>query len=380
MKKDVLMGLAFILFLFGILTACGNTQAVGDYNISRSLTYSHSMVTDYAKGFSVDYYEGGYALISVSDGSRFLVVPENGEVPQDLSEDICVLQQPVSDIYLAASAVMDMFCAVDAIDAISLSGTAVDSWHIDEAREAMENGSIEYAGKYSAPDYEMIVEKGCRLSIQSTMIEHAPEVKEQLELLGIPVLVDRSSYEEHPLGRMEWIKLYGVLTGQEETAVAAFEQQEKIFEDALAQEALGKTVAYFYVTSNGSVNVRKPGDYISKMIALAGGTYILEDSGEDSAAGTMNLQMEEFYDKAKDADYLIYSSSIEGELCSVDELLDKSPLFADFKAVQEKNVWCTTEDLYQSSMELGTAMADIHTMLTMEDAEDEELTYLFRLE
>jgi iron complex transport system substrate-binding protein len=106
----------------------------------------------------------------------------------------------------------------------------------------------------------------------------------------------------------------------------------------------------------------------------------LEDSGEDSAAGTMNLQMEEFYDKAKDADYLIYSSSIEGELCSVDELLDKSPLFADFKAVQEKNVWCTTEDLYQSSMELGTAMADIHTMLTMEDAEDGELTYLFRLE
>jgi iron complex transport system substrate-binding protein len=380
MKKDVLMGLAFILFLFGILTACGNTQAVGDYNISHSLTYSHSMVTDYAKGFSVDYYEGGYALIAVSDGSRFLVVPENGEVPQDLSEDICVLQQPVSDIYLAASAVMDMFCAVDAIDAISLSGTAVDSWHIDEAREAMENGSIEYAGKYSAPDYEMIVEKGCRLSIQSTMIEHVPEVKEQLELLGIPVLVDRSSYEEHPLGRMEWIKLYGVLTGQEKTAVAAFEQQEKIFEDALAQEALGKTVAYFYVTSNGSVNVRKPGDYISKMIALVGGTYILEDSGEDSAAGTMNLQMEEFYDKAKDADYLIYSSSIEGELCSVDELLDKSPLFADFKAVQEKNVWCTTEDLYQSSMELGTAMADIHTMLTMEDAEDEELTYLFRLE
>jgi iron complex transport system substrate-binding protein len=307
-------------------------------------------------------------------------VPENGEVPQDLSEDICVLQQPVSDIYLAASAVMDMFCAVDAIDAISLSGTAVDSWHIDEAREAMENGSIEYAGKYSAPDYEMIVEKGCRLSIQSTMIEHVPEVKEQLELLGIPVLVDRSSYEEHPLGRMEWMKLYGVLTGREEAAVAAFEQQEKIFEDALAQEALGKTVAYFYVTSNGSVNVRKPGDYISKMIALAGGTYILEDSGEDSAAGTMNLQMEEFYDKAKDADYLIYSSSIEGELCSMDELLDKSPLFADFKAVQEKNVWCTTEDLYQSSMELGTAMADIHTMLTMEDAEDGELTYLFRLE
>ena len=39
------------------------------------------------------------------------------------------------------------------------------------------------------------------------MIYHTPEVKEQLEDFGVPVLVERSSYENHPLGRMEWIKL-----------------------------------------------------------------------------------------------------------------------------------------------------------------------------
>ena len=46
------------------------------------------------------------------------------------------------------------------------------------------------------------------------MIYHSPEVKEQLEKLGVPVLVERSSYEQDPLGRMEWVKVYGALVGK----------------------------------------------------------------------------------------------------------------------------------------------------------------------
>ncbi len=86
---------------------------------------------------------------------------------------------------------------------------------------------MEYAGKYSAPDYERIVDKSCSLAIESTMIYHCPKVKEQLENLGVPVLVERSSYEADPLGRMEWIKLYGVLTGKEQLAEELFEKEIK---------------------------------------------------------------------------------------------------------------------------------------------------------
>lgn len=387
--------LAVLLCIMGIFTACGGPQADAvaadggknlvfrpeSTDISESLVYSHRLETDYAGQFALDYYEDGYILISVSDGSRFLVVPEGGETPEDLAEDIRILQQPMSDIYLVASATMDMFRAMDALETVSLSGIAQDSWHIEEARDAMAQGDILYAGKYSAPDYELIVSSGCRLSIQSTMVERVPEVKERLELLNIPVLVDHSSYEEHPLGRSEWVKLYGAITGHEEAAEEAFEAQKAAFEKGLSQESLNKTVAFFYVTSSGAVNVRKAGDYIPKMIELAGGSYILTDSEKnESASGTMNLQMEEFYARAKDADYLIYSSSIEGELSLVSELVDINPLFADFSAVQNGNVWCTAEDFYQSSMELGTVTEDFHRMLTSEDADDGGLTYLFRLQ
>ena len=77
----------------------------------------------------------------------------------------------------------------------------------------MEDGRMLYAGKYNAPDYERILSGSCDLAVESTMIYHSPEVKEQLERLGIPVLVERSSYERHPLGRMEWLKLYGAGPG-----------------------------------------------------------------------------------------------------------------------------------------------------------------------
>lgn len=345
-----------------------------------SMDSGRELELEYAEGFSVTCYDGGYALIDISDSSRFLIVPEDAETPEHLEEDIAVLKRPVENIYLAASAVMDMFCSMDALDSISLSGTKEDGWYIEEAREAMESGKIAYAGKYNMPDYERITSAGCELAIESTMILHAPEVKEKLEEFDIPVLIDRSSYEAHPLGRTEWVKLYGALLGKEEEAAEAFEEQKAALDAVAGEEATGKTVAFFYITSNGAVNVRKSGDYVPKMIELAGGTYIFPDLGNDTASSSVNMQMEEFYAKAREADYLVYNSTIGGEIHSKEELLQKSPLLKDFKAFSEGNVYCTTQNFYQESMETGTFILDIHKMLTMEEDGDEGFTYLFPLE
>lgn len=291
-----------------------------------------------------------------------------------------MLQQPLDSVYLVATSAMDLFRELDAMDAIRLSGTDASGWYIQEAKQAMEEGRMTYAGKYSAPDYELILASGCDLAVESTMIYHTPEVKEQLEKLGIPVLVERSSYESHPLGRMEWIKLYAVLLGKEEAAEAFFDSQMEKLIPILGQENTGKTVAFFYITSNGAVNVRKSGDYIAKSISLAGGVYALQDlTADDSAMSTMNMQMESFFAAAKDADILIYNSTIDGELQTMDQLLQKSDLLKNFKAVQEGRVWCTGKNLFQESLGLGDLIADIHTIVTAEDGESLDLTYLHPL-
>ena len=379
-----------ILFVIGILVcllaACGKTADTNekehDTAISQKLTFDHSEELTYAQKFSIDDYEGDYHLVTVTDGSRYLLVPEGKEVPDDLASDIVVIQEPVQNIYLVASAAMDMFVSLDALDSIRFSSLKADGWYIDQAKEAMENGDILYAGKYSTPDYEQIVQENCGLAIENTMILHTPEVKEQLEKFGIHVLVDYSSYEPEPLGRTEWVKLYGLLTGHEKEAEDAFNKEQAAMEEVQNSAAASggketKTVAFFYITSNGQANVRKSADYLPKMIEMAGGQYIFKDLGdEEEATSTLSMQMEEFYAGAKDADYIIYNSTIEGELDSVDDLLAKSPLFEKFRALQEGHVYCTSKNLYQSTMELGTITPDIHRMLV---GDDEDLTYLYQL-
>lgn len=243
----------------------------------------------------------------------------------------------------------------------------------------MANGDMIYAGKYSKPDYELLVSEGCTLAIENRMISHSPEVIEKLEDFGIPVMIEYSSYESHPLGRVEWIKFFGALLGKEEIAEQIFEEQAAILDKVSADEKTDQTVAFFFITSNGLVQVRQSSDYVPKMIELAGGKYIFENLGDaETKRSTMNMQVEEFYNGAKNADFLIYNSSIDGGISSREEFLDKCEVLADFKAVQEGNVWCTTNDMYQQSLSVGYLIEDIHAMLSGEG--EDKMHYLFRLE
>ena len=328
------------------------------------LTYDHSMELSYAENFAVDYYEGGYKLLTTRlNGDRILLVPKHQQAPKDAEAlvspsaegepgKLIVLQEPVKNLYLVASSVMDMFAQLDSMDAISMCGLKEEDWYIPAAKQAMKEGTLLYAGKYSQPDYELLLSQNCSMAIENSMIYHTPEVMEKLDEFGIPTLVEYSSYEEHPLGRVEWVRFFGALLNQEEKADQLFEKQKEALKRVEAEESTGKTVAFFYITSNGLVQVRQSTDYIPKMIELAGGKYVFENLGDpDSRRSTVNLQLE--------------------------DLLKKCSLLKDFKAVKNHQVWCTTEDMYQQSMSAGNLIEDFHRMLT---GDDEKTRYLYRLE
>lgn len=390
-KKAIITGGLILTGLLG-LWGCGSPSSGSAETIGP--VCESSMELQYAKNFTVDYYEGGCRLLTTTkDGRRFLVVPEGSEVPelseQELSgqgtekEEIVVLKEPMENLYLVASAAMDAFCELDALDAIRLSGQKADGWYIRKAREAMEQDRLIYAGKYNRPDYELILSENCQLAIENMMISHSPEVVEKFKSFGIPVMIDYSSYESHPLGRVEWIRFYGALLGKEAAAERVFSEQAEILARVAADEKTDKTAAFFFITSNGLVQVRHPSDYVPKMIRLAGGTYIFEEEeaagGEALTRSTMNVSLEEFYQKAKEADFLIYNSSIDGGIESIEELLEKSGLFADFKAVKEGNVWCTTNDMYQQTMSIGYLIEDMHRMFLDEDGNEDKMRYLFQV-
>ena len=385
MKKRLIL-LALCLTL--LLAACGGPENVATTQPQaetasqaaryEELLFENVMPLSYATGFSVSYSEEGYKLLTIGEDQTYLVVGENMPVPEEVPDTVTVLQQPLDQIYLVSTGAMDHFIKLNALDSIILSSQKADAWYLPEAKQAMEEGKIAYAGKYSAPDYETVLGSGCNLVIENAMIYHAPEVLEKLRSLGLPVLVELSSYESHPLGRMEWIKLFSALVNKEEEAAAYYDNMLAALEPVMNQEPTGKTVSFFYITTSGGINVRRPSDYVSCAIGLAGCENIsFSEDQADVGTSTMTIQMEAFYQGVQDADILIYNSIVDGELDSLSALLEKMPTLADTKAVKEGNVWCLSKNFYQETMSLGDFILDVNAVATGSDG---QLRYLKHLQ
>ncbi len=336
--------------------------------------------SDSTKNQDISPDDAGYSLVKISGEKPVIIIEENAPVPKNIPADYAVLQKPLDKAYLVSTSVMDFLVKLDVLDKVKFSGSKKESWYLPEAVRAMEEGSLVYAGKYSAPDYEILYSNRCGLSIQNTMIYHKPEVKEKLEQLGIPVIVERSSYEKNPLGKLEWIKLYGLLFGKEKEAEDFFDARIQEFSEMEAFPVTGKKIAFFYVASNGAVNVRKPGDYIAESIGMAGGKYFLDspDLEEDNALSSMNMQSEDFYLNAKDADILVYNSTIDGMISDKAQLIEKYPLIKDFKGFKNGKVYCTDKTFFQETTGTVGFMLDLSRIMNDADTE-ENLQYLVKI-
>ena len=349
--------------------------------VGGNLVHTGSLDLAWATGFTVDLYEGDRALACIADGTRYLFVPA-GDAPQGIAEDVTVLERPLSNIYLASSSTLCLFAALGAVDCVSHVSVTQETCTVEAFTQAIASGDIVYGGKYSAPDYEAFLNGGCRLAVENTMIYHTPEVREKLMQLGVPVIVEQSSLESAPLGRLEWIMLWGAMLDKVSAAQEVLDRQAQLIEDVearVAAQPLDCTVAFFYINANGAAVVRKPGDYVAKMIAMAGGTYAFAQlaGADENRSSSTTLEMEAFYAQAKDADVIIYNSTVAGKLKGLDELVALNPLLADFKAVKNRRAWCCEQNVYQQMTATGEVVADLHEAIA--DTDRDELTFLFRL-
>ncbi|MGN1410381.1 MAG: ABC transporter substrate-binding protein [Eubacteriales bacterium] len=394
MNRKIAALMTAILMALTAFTACSNSdggdETDGNLNETENtavntedeaesydgkLVFDSSMELQYAKCFSVDYYKGGYKWIKTTGGASIFVVPEGMSVPSEIDSDTCVLQQPVDNILVSSTPVTSLINAVGALDSISLTTYDVDSWYIDSVKDAMNSGKLSYIGNYKEPDYEMITAAGVNFAIFSTMLTE--DVAAQLDQLGVYVMLDQSIDEDHPLARVEWSKLYGAMFDCEEKADEVFETQVNYVNEIAKAENTGKSVAVFYITSKGMLYARNADDYIAKMVELAGGEYALSDVGVGET-GTINMEIEAFYDKAKDADYIIYIWSLGGKPETLDDLIARSAVISEMDAVKNGNVWCTTPNFFQISDTIGSMINDIHLMFEADESTD-ALTYLTRL-
>jgi iron complex transport system substrate-binding protein len=334
-------------------------------DVDGELILDHQEELQFADGFTLTRYKGGYTMFTVTynSGKEYLIVPEGKSVPENLSDTVVVLQQPLNKISLNSTGMVSVVDAIGGLDHIATVGYDVDSWYLDNVIAKMQAGEILYSGSYKEPDFELLAAEGILLEVDTTMLDGYPEVMAKYDELGIPSFVESSSQEGHPLGRVEWVKLFGALMGLEEEADAYFAQQVATLEAVTAAEQSGKTVAMFYISSSsGKVYPRNGGDYMANMIDMAGGDYVMADVSPEET-GTTASTFEDVYARCIDADYLFYIN-FALKLSTIEEMVEYNPLFADFKAVQDKNVYITAPSFTQSTAAIAGIIEDMHTVLS----------------
>jgi len=317
----------------------------------------------YATQFTLTHYQGGYKMFTIPEvmgEKEYLIVPEGKPVPEEVSENTVVLQQPINKIASAVNAGISLIDRIDGLDNIVAVATKYEDWHLENVAEKMESGEIQYMGSYSEPDFELLMELETQVEFDSAMILNKPEIMEKYEELGIPCIVDNSSKEEHLLGRIEWIKLYGAMMGLSKEAEVYFQEQVEKVNGVSGQEKTGKTAVMYY-KSKDTYYVRNAGDYIVSILTMAGGETVVPEVGAGKS-GSTKMNAEEFYAACKDADY-IFQVVFECPYSTLSEMVEQDEIFADFKAVKEGNVYTTIPGFSQSSAVLPDVVVEINRVL-----------------
>lgn len=195
---------------------------------------------------------------------KYLIVPEDVEVPVGLEQDMIIVKKPTDHTYAESDEILNMMKDLDLLDNIAAVGMKSKDCTVSEiadkmkAKDGEKNAEVAYAGtadklklknfvksevnlalfsgdilpredseENAAKDTDKKADKDSKDTKETLTVEEQTEqfenLTEKLATLGIPVLVDRSSEEKTELGKQEWIKVYGVLYGCEEQTNEKFD-------------------------------------------------------------------------------------------------------------------------------------------------------------
>lgn len=194
---------------------------------------------------------------------KYLIVPEDVEVPVGLEQDMIIVKKPTDHTYAESDEILNMMKDLDLLDNVAAVGMKSKDCTVSEiadkmkAKDGEKNAEVAYAGTADKLKLKNLVKSEVNLALftgdilpgaksEETEVEakdtdkkdskdteetltleeqteQFEELTEKLATLGIRVLVDRSSEEKTELGKQEWIKVYGVLYGCEELTNEKFD-------------------------------------------------------------------------------------------------------------------------------------------------------------
>jgi iron complex transport system substrate-binding protein len=296
----------------------------------------------FAKGFEIVNFDN-YTVLSVADPwdstktlQSYVIVDREKPLPDNLPNGT-VIKVPVKNAIMYTTVHVAVFEYLNALS--SIAGICESEYLTSpKSKELVANGTIADCGLAASPNIEKIMDVEGEIIIVSPF-EHGGYG--QAEKLGIPIFEAADYMETHPLGRAEWIKIHGLLTGKKELADSIFRAKVEKYNyyKSLTEgvEYRPKLIAERKYGSSWFI----PGgaSYVAQMYKDAGADYIFEC---DRNTGSVPYSFETVLDKGENADIWLLKYDMKRAMTYSDLKAEYKP-YEMFKPFREKKIYtCNT--------------------------------------
>ncbi len=260
----------------------------------------------------------------------------------DLSNDeklpsINYIKVPVDGIVTLSSTQWAPLVSINKSDLI-LGISEADYVQNSTMRSLLNDGSIIEVMKNGVLDFEQTVKLQADLLLYSPMPGNA---EDDLIRTGLTLLPWPDYLENTPLGRAEWIRVLGWLSGSEEITEEWFSTIEKeylslksMIHDSLKRPSLMADKAF-----NEQWFVPGGKSYLATIFGDAGANYIWADN---ESTGSVSFDIETILSEAANADYWRIAHATSDSF-NYEALRQEKEIYANFKAYQERNIiFCNT--------------------------------------
>lgn len=206
----------------------------------------------------------------------------------------------------------------------------------------------------------------------------------KLRELGMKVMINADYLEADPLGRAEWIKLFGILFSKEKLADSLFNDIELKYNNIKAEvkeKAASHPKVLLGLPFKDTWYISPGNSYTSRLISDAGGEYLWKDT---ESKVSMPMSLENVYLKAIDADFWLNA----GTMNSLDEIKNIDPRLAELPCFRKTSVYNNNKrvsagggnDFWESGiLSPHVILKDIVTILHPGISSSDSLVYYKRL-
>lgn len=292
---------------------------------------------EYASGLSIVKYDD-YSVVTVSNpwpnankDFKYVLKEKEAKVPDSL-QTYTSIQVPLESVVVTSTT------NIPFLEMLEVENKLVGFPHTDyisseKTRALIDKGSVKNVGQNEKLNIEQLIELSPDLIVTFGVDNNNPML-DNLKKSGLNILIQGDWMEQSPLGKAEWIKLYGALFGKEEKAKELFDKIVQSYEQAkklAAEKAVNSTVLYGSMYEDVWY-VAKGNSWVAEFMKDAHANYLWADL---KGTGSEGLSFEKVLDKAKTASVWIASGSFK----SLDELQKANPHYGEFDAFKNKNVY-----------------------------------------